>query len=103
MKPIAAMTIIHTNGNGSDVLVNNVIAREIERQRLNYEEKMRKLTDAIEGRDRVDIERHKILGRKLAELQEQMKPKKGILRAARECCIFVFVGLVAVGQYLIGR
>lgn len=102
MKTIASMTVIHTEGNG-DFLVNNVVEKEISRQRLNYERKMKQLAEAIEGRDKVDIERHKLLGKKLTMLQEQMRPKKGILRAARECCILVAVCFVAAGQFIIGR
>ena len=102
MKPIASVAIIR-EGNGTDVLVNNVVEKEINRQRLRYERKVKELAEAIERRDLVDAERHKLLGIRLAEFERKLKPAPSFIRTVKQCCLLVVVGIVAIGQFIIGR
>ncbi len=98
MTTIASGVIIKGKGEGIETIMNNVINKEIELQRRRdqqkHEREMEALHNAIELRDKVTEERHKMLGKKLAEYKA--KPEPSILRELKDFCIYVLAVIICI-------
>lgn len=98
MTTIASGVIIKGKGEGIEAIMNDVINREIEIQRRKeaeqHKREMESLRVAIAQRDKVTEERHKVLGRKLAEYKA--KPKPSLLREIKEFCIYVLAVIICI-------
>lgn len=98
MKTIASGAVIHGKGNGVEVIINDIVDREIRllqfRERQKHETEMAALSSAIELRDKVAEERHKLLGQRLAEIQRMVHPEPSLLREIKELCILALAPFV---------